>query len=93
MNGTERCGYLSGIRFANQLGITTQVSSVYEIYTNKATKDYRETRMANIKVILRKPYVKVDEKNASVLQFLDLIKEVVDIRYRYMLQQRRAMSF
>lgn len=57
MNGTERCGYLSGIRFANQLGITTQVSSVYEIYTNKATKDYRETRMANIKVILRKPFI------------------------------------
>lgn len=79
MNGTERCGYLSGMRFANQLGLTTQVASVYEIYTNKATKDYRETRMANIKVILRKPYVKVDEKNASVLQFLDLIKEVVDI--------------
>ena len=79
MDGAERCGYLSGMRFANQLGLTTQVASVYEIYTNKATRDYRETRMANLKVILRKPYVKVDEQNVSILQFLDLLKEVVDI--------------
>ena len=35
--------------------------------------------MANLKVILRKPYVKVDEQNVSILQFLDLLKEVVDI--------------
>ncbi|WP_044975499.1 hypothetical protein [Ruminococcus sp. HUN007] len=76
MNGTERCGYMSGMWFANQLGLTTQVSAVYEIYTNKATKDYRETNVANIKVILRKPYVKVDDQNVSVLQFLDLLKEV-----------------
>ena len=79
MDGAEHCGYLSGMRFANQLGLTTQVASVYEIYTNKATRDYRETRMANLKVILRKPYVKVDEQNVSILQFLDLLKEVVDI--------------
>ncbi len=79
MNGADRCGYMSGMRFANQLGLTTQVASVYEIYTNKATRDYRETRMANLKVILRKPYVKVDDQNASILQFLDLLKEVVDI--------------
>lgn len=79
MNGTNRCGYMSGMRFANKIGLTTQVSSIYEIYTNNATKDYRETRIANLKVIIRKPYVKVDEYNASILQFLDLLKEVMDL--------------
>ena len=79
MNGTECCGYMSGMWFANQLGLTTQVAAVYEIYTNKATKDYRETSVANIKVILRKPYVKVDEQNVSILQFLDLLKEVTAV--------------
>ncbi|MBQ7058293.1 MAG: hypothetical protein IJM83_03195, partial [Firmicutes bacterium] len=35
------CGYVSGMMFANQLGLTTQVPLVYEVYTNKATTDYR----------------------------------------------------
>ena len=73
MNGSDRFGYVSGMLFANQLGLTTQVATVYEIYTNKATKDYRETKIANFRVILRKPYVKINSENASVLQFLDLI--------------------
>ena len=30
-------------------------------------------------MILRKPRVKIDETNAATLQFLDLLKEVVDI--------------
>ena len=49
------------------------------VYTNKATTEYRETRLANLRVILRKPYCAIDEKNAATLQFLDLLKEIVDI--------------
>ena len=30
-------------------------------------------------MILRKPYCAIDEKNAATLQFLDLLKEIVDI--------------
>ncbi len=52
---------------------------VYEVYTNKATTDYRETRLADIRVVLRRPYVEVDEKNVSALQFLDLMKELPEI--------------
>ena len=74
-----RCGYVGGLFFANQLGLTTQVPGVYEIYTNKATTDYRETQLANLRVILRKPYCPVNGSNAAVLQFLDLLKEVEDI--------------
>lgn len=62
-----------------QLGLTTQVPGVYEVYTNKATTEYRETKLANLRVILRKPYCEINERNMAILQFLDLIKEVVDI--------------
>ena len=71
-DGGNCCGYVGGILFANQLGLTTQVPGVYEVYTNKATTEYRETRLANLRVILRKPYCVIDEKNAATLQFLDL---------------------
>lgn len=79
MEGNSRCGYISGMLFANQLGLTTQVPSVYEIYTNKATTDYRETKLSNLKIILRKPYVPISEKNHTALQFLDLLKEITEI--------------
>ena len=78
-DGKNCCGYVGGMLFANQLGLTTQVPSVYEIYTNKATTEYRETQLANLRIILRKPCCEIDEKNAAILQFLDLIKEIVDI--------------
>ena len=79
MNENTRCGYISGIQFANQLGLTTQAAGIYEIYTNKATKDYREILLSNHRVILRKPYVKVNDQNANILQFMDLLKEITDI--------------
>ena len=78
-DGVNRCGYVGGILFANQPGLTTQVPALYEVYTNKATTEYRETKLANLRVILRKPYCEIDTENAETLQFLDLIKEVVDI--------------
>lgn len=79
LDGNECCGYIGGIYFANRIGLTTQTSGVYEIYTNKATTDYRETKIANFRIILRKPYCKTNDDNALVLQFLDLLKEVFDI--------------
>jgi hypothetical protein len=79
VNNTGRCGYISGMLFANQLGITTQVASVYEIYTNKATTDYRETNLGGFKVILRRPCIEINDNNVNALQFLDLMKEVSDI--------------
>ncbi len=78
-DGNERCGYVGGMLFANQLGITTQVPMSYEVITNKATTDYRETQLGCYRVIVKRPYVKITNQNAGVLQFLDLIKEVVDV--------------
>ena len=78
-DGVNRCGYVGGILFANQLGLTTQVLDLYEVYRNKATTEYRETKLANLQVIIRKPYCEINTENVATLQFLDLIKEVVDI--------------
>ncbi len=76
---TGQCGYLSGMMFANELGITTQVPAVYEVYTNKATTDYRDTTLKDTRIILRRPCVEINDENANALQFLDLMKEVSDI--------------
>ncbi len=75
-SGSERCGYISGINFANRLGLTTQVPASCEVVTNKASKDYREATLATEKIIIRKPRATVNESNYKVLQFLDLLKDV-----------------
>ncbi len=72
----NRCGYISGLMFANQLGITTQVPMSYEVVSNKATKDYRETTLAKTRIVLRRPRTKITDKNYKVLQFLDLLKDI-----------------
>ena len=78
-DGGSSCGYMSGLLFANQLGLTTQVPMVYEIYTNKATTDYRDTTLGNMRIIIRRPSVDVNDGNVNILQFLDLLKEVDDV--------------
>ena len=72
----ERCGYVSGLMFFNQMGLTTQVPMMYGVVSNKATNDYRETSLAKSRVIVRKPKVPVTEKNYKALQFLDMLKDV-----------------
>lgn len=62
----KRCGYISGVAFANQLGLTTQVAMTCEVVTNKAIKDYRETTLAKSRVIIRKPRVTINEENILV---------------------------
>ncbi len=79
LDGEKRCGYISGMMFANQLGLTTQVPMVYEVYTNKATTDYRDTTLGSVRVIVRRPNVAINDNNINALQFLDLIKEVSDV--------------
>lgn len=78
-DGDARCGYICGIMFANRLGLTTQVPMVYEVCTNKATTEYRNVQLGNFRVIVRRPYAKINEENVVVLQFLDLMREVTDV--------------
>lgn len=72
----ELCGYISGLIFFNQLGLTTQVPMQYEVVSNKATSDYREASLAKARVIIRKPKVSVTKDNYKILQFLDMVKDI-----------------
>lgn len=69
-------GYYSGYTFANQLGLTTQVPFNIEIVSNSASAKYREVKVKNQKVILRKPKAVITKDNCNVLQLLDLLKDV-----------------
>lgn len=75
-NNNKRCGYITGLLFFNQLGLTTQVPMQYEIVSNRATNNYRETTLAKSRVIIRKPRINVTEKNYVALQFLDMLKDI-----------------
>lgn len=72
----KKFGYICGVSFANQLGLTTQVPMCCEVVSNKATKAYRELMIAKSRIILRKPRVKITNENYKILQFLDLIKNI-----------------
>ena len=79
VNNNKRCGYVSGLLLANQLGLTTQLPSVYEVYSNLATTDFRNRMIAGYRIILRKPRVPVTDDNVDILRLLDLLKDVVTI--------------
>lgn len=72
-------GYISGIMFANWIGLTTQVPAIYEIVTNRMIEDYQETSIASVKVILHKSRVTITEDNYRILQFLDLLEDIDSI--------------
>jgi hypothetical protein len=69
-------GYYSGYTFANQLGLTTQVPFTIEIVSNQASAKYREVSVQNQKIILRRPRAEITKENASILQLLDLLKDL-----------------
>lgn len=65
--------------FFNQLGLLTQLPMAYEVVSNKATRDRRETMLGSARVVVLRPKVTVTEGNYKILQFLGLIKDI----YRY----------
>ena len=69
-------GYYSGYTFANQLGLTTQVPYTIEIVSNQASAKCREVSVKNQKIMLRKPRTEINKENYSVLQLLDLLKDL-----------------
>ena len=76
LSDNKRCGYISGLMFFNQLGLSTQLPMVYEVVSNKATKDRRETTLGGSKVVVRRPKVTVNDGNYKILQFLDLLRDI-----------------
>lgn len=99
-DGDRTCGYFSGLLFANQMGLTTQVPAVYDIATNKATSEYRETSLADTRIILRRPRAEITSENYRILQFLDLLKDIDviaelegDARKKRLFCYMQAMAF
>lgn len=70
------CGYFSGPLLYNGYGLTSQVPFRYDVVTNKATNDYRETKLRDIKVVIKKPRTTVTKNNYKILQFLDVMTDV-----------------
>lgn len=76
LSDNKRCGYISGLMFFNQLGLSTQLPMAYEVVSNKATRNRRETMLGSARVVVRRPKVTVTEGNYKILQFLDFLKDI-----------------
>lgn len=74
-NNSETYGYTTGIFFANQLGLTTQMPAVIEIVTNKESTNGRVVTVGKQKVRIKKPAITISDSNADILQFLDGINQ------------------
>ncbi|MFW5512101.1 MAG: DUF6088 family protein [Segatella copri] len=72
-NKSEIYGYLTGISFANQLGLTTQMPAVIEIVTNREASNGRMITVGSQRVRIKKPAITVSDSNAELLQLLDTI--------------------
>lgn len=73
LNNDKSIGYIAGLRLANMYGFTSQNSSGYDIYSNKASTKQRTLNIDKRRVNIYKPYVKVNKKNVKILEFLELI--------------------
>ena len=75
-NGNDVFGYYSGYAFLNQLGLSSQMPDVIDLYTNKETSVVREVIVGKQKVRLRRARATVNRGNAAVLSFLELMNTV-----------------
>lgn len=72
-NKSEIYGYVTGITFANQLGLTTQIPAVIEVVTNREATNGRMITVGTQRVRVKKSAITVSDSNAELLQFLDSI--------------------
>lgn len=70
-NKSETYGYTTGISFANQLGLTTQMPAVIEIVTNRESTAGRTISIGSQSVRIKKSPVEITDENAALLQLLD----------------------
>ena len=75
-NKSETYGYITGLSFANQLGLTTQMPAVIEVVTNRESTNGRLITVGKQKVRIKKSTVPVSDANAELLQLLDSVGQV-----------------
>ena len=69
-------GYYGGQVLLNQLGLSTQMPNMLEIYTNKESSRVRDIDIGNQKIRLRRSRVNINDDNAAVLCFLELMNDI-----------------
>lgn len=72
-NKSDKYGYVTGLSFANELGLTTQMPAIIEFVTNREATNGRMVMVGNQKVRVKKSSVPISESNAELLQLLDAI--------------------
>ena len=75
-NKSDKYGYITGLSFINQLGLTTQMPAVIEVVTNREATNGRMITVGNQKVRVKKSPILVSETNAELLQLLDCVGQV-----------------
>lgn len=75
-NKSEIIGYVTGIYFAYQLGLTTQMPATVEIVTNKESTNGRYVSIVGQSVYLKKSNLAISKDNADILQLLDIIPKI-----------------
>ena len=92
---SETYGYISGISFANQLGLTTQMPAIIEVVTNREATNGRMVKLGNFAVRIKKAPVTVSDSNAELLQFLDGVSQIekyTEYPMDYLLMLRKCNS-
>ncbi len=98
-NKSEKYGYVTGLLFANQLGLTTQMPAIIEVVTNRESTNGRMIAIGNQRVRVKKSSIPVSRENAEILQLLDSIsqaekytelsmKETIDVLVAYIRKKR-----
>ena len=75
-NDEKVYGYYSGLTLLNGLGLTTQVSNIIEVVTNKEASRVREIYVGRQRVRLRRARVLVTNENVDALSILDLFNQL-----------------
>lgn len=75
-NGDDTIGYYSGVTFLNQLGISTQMPNIIELYTNNERANVRDVNVGKQKVLLRRARTDINKENVAVLSLLELMNFV-----------------
>lgn len=73
---SETYGYITGLSFANQLGLTTQMPAVIEVVTNRESTNGLLITVGKQKVRIKKSTIPVSDANAELLQLLDSVGQV-----------------
>lgn len=69
-------GYYSGLTFANQIGISSQVPVQKEIVSNKEKTNGRVVEISSSFFRLKKSRINISTNNWQLLQLLDLINDI-----------------